>query len=59
MQKLFKSPQSEVGPKKYQKNARMYDRTGLITKCTLIKTDFKNLRTGAEVKFRLFVDALK
>ena len=32
----------------------MYDRTGLSTKCTLIKTGFQNLRT----KFRPFVDAL-
>ena len=37
-----------VGPKKYQKIARMYDLTGLSTKCTLIKTGFKNLRTGTE-----------
>ena len=36
----------------------MYDRTGLSTKCTLIKTGFKNLRTGTEAKFRPFVDAL-
>ena len=36
----------------------MYDRTGLSTKCTLIKTGFKNLRTGMEAKFRPFVDAL-
>ena len=47
-----------VGPKKYQKIARMYDLTGLSTKCTLIKTGFKNLRTGTEAKFRPFVDAL-
>ena len=40
-----------VGPKKYQKVARMYDRTGLSMKCTLIKTGFKNLRTGMEAKF--------
>ena len=49
---------STVGPKKYQKIARMYDRTGLSTKCTLIKTGLKNLRTGTEAKFRPFVDAL-
>ena len=47
-----------LGPKKYQKIARMYDRTGLSTKCTLIKTGLKNLRTGTEAKFRPFVDAL-
>ena len=47
-----------VGPKKYQKIARMYDRTGLRTKCTLIKTGFKNLRAGTDAKFRHFVDAL-
>ena len=47
-----------VGPKKYQKIARMYDRTGLSTKCTLIKTGFKSLRTGTEAKIRPFVDAL-
>ena len=47
-----------VGPKKYQKIARMYDRTGLSTKCTLIKTGFKNARTGTKAKFRPFVDAL-
>ena len=47
-----------VGPKKYQKIARMYDRTGLSTKCTLMKTGFKNLRTGTNAKFRPFVDAL-
>ena len=28
-----------LGPKKYQKIARMYDHTGLSMKCTLIKTD--------------------
>ena len=49
---------ASLGPKKYQKIARMYDRTGLSTKCTLIKTGFKNLRTGTEAKFRSFVDAL-
>ena len=38
--------------------ARMYDRTGIGPKCTLIKTGFKNLRTGTEAKFRPFVDAL-
>ena len=37
---------------------RMYYRTGLSTKCTLIKTGFKNPRTGAKAKFRSFVDAL-
>ena len=47
-----------LGPKKYQKIARMYDRTGLSTKCTLIKTGFKNVRTGMKAKFRPFVDAL-
>ena len=36
----------------------MYDRTGLSTKCSLIKTGSKNLRTGREAKFRPFVDAL-
>ena len=57
---LFKAPchWSILGPKKYQKIARMYDRTGLSTKCTLIKTGFKNLRTGTEAKFIPFVDAL-
>ena len=48
----------ELGPKKYQKLARMYDRTGLSTKCTLMKTGFKNLRTGTKANFRPFVDAL-
>ena len=47
-----------VGPKKYQKIARGYDHTGLSTKCTLIKTGFKSLRTGTEAKIRPFVDAL-
>ena len=47
-----------LGPKEYQKIARMYNRTGLSTKCTLIKIGFKNLRTGTEAKFRPFVDAL-
>ena len=37
----------------------MYDRAGLSTKCTLIKTGFKNLRAGTEAKFRPFVDALR
>ena len=45
-------------PKKYHRIARMYDRTGLRTKCTLIETVCKNLRTGTEAKFRPFVDAL-
>ena len=36
----------------------MYDRTGLSTKCTLIKTGFKNLHTGTEAKVQPFVDAL-
>ena len=36
----------------------MYDRTGPSTKCTLIKTGFKSLRTGTEAKIRPFVDAL-
>ena len=36
----------------------MYDRTGLSTKCTLIKTGFKNARTGTKAKFGPFVDAL-
>ena len=36
----------------------MYDRTGLSTKCTLIKTGFKNARTGTKAKFRPFVGAL-
>ena len=36
----------------------MYDRAGLSTKCTLIKTGFKNLRAGTEAEFRPFVDAL-
>ena len=35
------------------------DRTGLSTKCALIKIGFKNLRTGTEAKFRPFVDALE
>ena len=47
-----------IGPKKYQKMARMYNRTGLSTECTPIKTGFENLRTGTEAKFRPFVDAL-
>ena len=47
-----------LGPKKYQKIARMYDRTGLSTKYTLIKIGFKNARTGTKAKFRPFVDAL-
>ena len=47
-----------LGPKKYQKIARMFDRTGLSTKCTLIETGFKNLRTGTEAKFQPFVDSL-
>ena len=51
-------PNLNLGPKKYQKIARMYDRTGLSTKCTLIKTGFKNLRTGTKANFRPFVDAL-
>ena len=50
--------QSQLGPKKYQKIARMYDHACLSTKCTLIKTGFKNLRSGTEAKFRPFVDAL-
>ena len=37
----------------------MYDRTGLSTKCTLMKTGFKNLRTGTKANFRPFVDALE
>ena len=36
----------------------MYDHACLSTKCTLIKTGFKNLRSGTEAKFRPFVDAL-
>ena len=36
----------------------MYDRTGLSTKCTLMKTGFKIVRTGTKAKFRPFVDAL-
>ena len=36
----------------------MFDRAGLSTKCTLIKTGLKNLRAGTEAKFRPFVDAL-
>ena len=55
---FYKATVSHLGPKKYQKIARMYDRTGLSTKCTLIKTSFKNLRTGMEAKFRPFVNAL-
>ena len=47
-----------LGPKKYQKIVRMYDCTGPSTKCTLIKTGFKNLRTGTEAKFRPCVDAI-
>ena len=47
-----------IGPKKYQKMARMYDRTGLNTKCALMKTSFKNHRTGTKANFRPFVDAL-
>ena len=37
----------------------MYNHTGLSTKCTLIKTGFKTLRTGTEAKFRPFVDSLR
>ena len=47
-----------IGPKKCQKIAIMYDHTGLSTKCTLIKTGLKNVRTGTKAKFRPFVDAL-
>ena len=36
----------------------MYDRTGLSTKCTLMKTGFENLRTRTEAKIWPFVDAL-
>ena len=49
---------SKVGPKKYQKIARMYDGTGLSMKCTLIKTILKTSVSGTEAKFRPFVDAL-
>ena len=48
-----------LGPKKYQNIERMYDRTGLSTKRTLMKTGFKNLRTGSKANFRPFVDALR
>ena len=47
-----------LGPKKHQELARMYDRSGLSTKYTLLKTGFKNLSTGTEAKIRPFVDAL-
>ena len=47
-----------LGPQKYQKIARMYDRAGLRMKCTLIKNSFKNLCTGMEAKFRPFDDSL-
>ena len=56
--KRYFKPTNRVGPKKYQKIARMYDCTGLSTKCTLIKTGFKSLRTGTDAKIRSFVDAL-
>ena len=36
----------------------MYDRTGLSTKCTLIKPGLKKLCTGMKAKVRPFVDAL-
>ena len=49
---------NKLGTKKYQRIARMYDCTGLSRKCTLIKTGFKNLRTGTKANFRPFVDAL-
>ena len=55
---LRQSSKFILGPKKYQNIARMYDRTGLSTKCTLMKTGFKNLRTGTKANFRPFVDAL-
>ena len=36
----------------------VYDRTGESTIRTLLKTGYKNLRTGTEAKFRPFVEAL-
>ena len=47
VQKTLKTRAKKVVPK----NGRMYDRTGLSTKCILIKTGFKNLRTGTDAKF--------
>ena len=45
----------KLGPKKYQKIARMYDRTGLSTKCTLIKIDlFRHSDPNSDL-FRPFV----
>ena len=36
----------------------VYDRTGESTIRTLLKTGYKNLRTGTEAKFRPFLEAL-
>ena len=47
-----------LGPKKYQKIARMYDHTGLSTKCTLIKIDFFRPSDPNFDFFRPFVEAL-
>ena len=55
---FYRSIGCRLGPKKYQNIARMYDRTGLSTKCTLKKNGFKNVRTGVKAKLRPFVDAL-
>ena len=58
LQSVYSACPFELGRKKYQKIAIMYDCTGLSTKCTVIKTGFKNFRTGTEAKFRPSVDAL-
>ena len=49
---------NSVGPKKYRKIARMYDRTGLSTKCTLIKIDLFRPSDPNSDLFRPFVEAL-
>ena len=46
---------SMLGPKKYRKIARMYDRTGLSTKCTLIKIDLFRPSDPNSDLFRPFV----
>ena len=48
----------KLGPKKCQKIARMYDRTGLSTKCTLIKIDLFRPSDPNSDLFRPFVEAL-
>ena len=49
---------SSLGPKKYQKIARMYDRTSLSTKCTLIKIDLFRPSDPNSDLYRPFVEAL-